>query len=276
MNDGQALSAAHVAIRAAFMVDSAVSEGHGPGFAIGKHQQVSWQLSEPLTDFMNRCFPAYGYIERSAEAFAEQKSIKAWKLKSRLGISFRGTDNLAQHLLLDERNAVLYLFHHSSFLKAQLVRLLKEGVDKEADMSACLPRFVTNDESTETLHSLQSILFHWNDRRSTAILDQLIESKGFDEDCAEAEGYFTLDDSIDQHGYVYWGERLATLHGLMKDRPPRNAFERWIKWQTSESNALLVAVLALVISIFVGILSLGLAALQTWIAWKAWKEPVAK
>jgi hypothetical protein len=48
-----------------------------------------------------------------------------------------------------------------------------------------------------------------------------------------------------------------------------------MKWQTSESNAFAVALAALLISIVVGILSLGLGSLQAWIAWKAWTEPVS-
>jgi hypothetical protein len=73
--------------------------------------------------------------------------------------------------------------------------------------------------------------------------------------------------------YLYWGERLAILHDFLNHRPPRNKFERWIKWQTSDSNAFCLALLALVVSILVGLLSLGLSAFQAWIAWKAWKEP---
>jgi len=74
--------------------------------------------------------------------------------------------------------------------------------------------------------------------------------------------------------YMYWGKRLVTLHAFLHNRPPRNRFERWIKWQTSESNAFAVALFALLISVVVGLLSLGLAGIQTWIAYKAWKEPI--
>lgn len=73
---------------------------------------------------------------------------------------------------------------------------------------------------------------------------------------------------------MFWGRRLAEIHAFVSDRPPRNKFERWVKWQTSESNAFIVALAALLISIVVGILSLGLAVLQSWIAWKAWKDPI--
>jgi hypothetical protein len=61
----------------------------------------------------------------------------------------------------------------------------------------------------------------------------------------------------------------------MWERPPRNRFERWITRQTPESNASAMALAALLISIVVGVLGLAAAGLQSWIAWKAWTEPVA-
>lgn len=82
-----------------------------------------------------------------------------------------------------------------------------------------------------------------------------------------------FDDSQERFQYLYWGDRLARLNNFVIDRPPRNKFERWVKWQTSDSNAFCIALLALVISILVGLLSLGLSGFQAWIAWKAWKEP---
>jgi hypothetical protein len=113
-----------------------------------------------------------------------------------------------------------------------------------------------------------------DDHRSSRILERLITEEGFDEDCAQAEGY-KLFTEADMTEYRYWGERLATLQGFMRERPPRNKFERWLKWQTSESSAFAVALAALLISIVVGVVSLAVAAFQSWIAWKAWREPVS-
>ena len=87
-----------------------------------------------------------------------------------------------------------------------------------------------------------------------------------------------FDDIIHDLEYRYWGERLAVLHGCTRERLPWNNFERWMRWQASESNAFAVALAALLISVVVGILGLGLAAFQSWVgwkAWKAWKDPVS-
>lgn len=136
--------------------------------------------------------------------------------------------------------------------------------------SGCLPPRLL----AETLHSIQAILFHFDDHRSSRILERLITKDGFDEHCAQAEGY-KIFDGADNLDYRYWGERLAALHNFTRERPPRNKFERWMKWQSSERNAFAVALAALLISILVGLLSLAVAGLQTWIAWEAWKQPVS-
>ncbi|KAF4471141.1 hypothetical protein FALBO_1935 [Fusarium albosuccineum] len=263
-----------VAVRTMFMLDSAVSDWHGPSFTIGRYRHVSWELADSFYQFILKCFHKSSHeSEDVMDAMANKRSLKAWKLKARLGITFRATDNIAQHLLLDADNRILYLFHHTSFLKAQLSRLQGQNIDTEHDILNCLamgilpPRLLA-----ETLHSLQSILFHWNDERSSRILRQLIQKKGFDKDCSEPEGYKILDDTLDNFEYLYWGHRLAEIYDLVMDRPPKNWFERWIKWQSSESNAFAVALAALIISIIVGCLSLGIGALQAWIAWRQWKD----
>lgn len=67
---------------------------------------------------------------------------------------------------------------------------------------------------------------------------------------------------------------MRKLEAALANPPPRNKLERWLQSQTSERNALFIALLALFISIFVGLLAVILAAVQTWIAWMAWKYPV--
>jgi hypothetical protein len=141
------------------------------------------------------------------------------------------------------------------------------------------PRLITNSGChpphllAETLHSIQEILFHFDDSRSNKILGKLIAKRGFDKECAEADGY-KLFDGTDKLDYKYWGDRLAALHRFTSERP-QTKFERWMKWQTSESKAFAVALAALLITIAVGILTLGLAGFQTYISWMAWKESVS-
>ncbi|KAH6869268.1 hypothetical protein B0T10DRAFT_418762, partial [Thelonectria olida] len=262
---------------AILMVDSAVNGYRSPGYTIGKYRHASWLPDEAFIDFVARCFPqvSSGRRDRVATVLDDKSSLKAWKLKDRLGINFRGTNNLADHLLFDPRNQILYLFHHTAYLKAHLDLWNGESVSKDVGITTTLKRGTLCPRLlAETLHSLQSILFRNDDDRSMRVLEQLIKRKGFDYTCSVHEGYKMFEDSMEDFTYVYWGERLAVLHDLVLNRPPRTGFQRWIRWQTSESNSFMVAMLALIISIFIGILSLGLSAFQTWITWQAWKHLV--
>ncbi|KAK4654963.1 hypothetical protein QC762_405890 [Podospora pseudocomata] len=263
-----------VAVQLAFMVHPNVYDSHGPAFRIGSYRPASWLSEESFTDFVSKSFPHVSStrISRVQDALAEEKSLKAWKLKERLGIKFRPTNNLAEHLVFDPDSQSLYLFHHAGYLKAHLDLWEPKKNSRDIGIGGAIadgtlsPRLLA-----ETLHSLQSILFRWGDEKSKVILNELIKKQGFDSSCAIHEGYKMFKDGTGDFVYTFWGERLASIHDLMRERPPRTKFQKWIKWQTTERNFFLVGGLALIISAVVGILSLGLSGFQAYIAWQAWK-----
>jgi hypothetical protein len=121
------------------------------------------------------------------------------------------------------------------------------------------------------LYTLQAVLFPSIDPDSAQILDELIEKRDFDPDCAEYEGYKVFRDPPVSFQFVYWGDRMAHLHQLMTRRPPRNKLERWFHRHSTEGNALFIALLALFISILVGIVSIALNCVQIWMTWYTWK-----
>jgi hypothetical protein len=111
----------------------------------------SWQSDERYTDFMDRSFPRTTTSkDDDVQRLVDRNALKAWKLQTRFGVKFRGTDTLSRHLLLDTTHAngpTLYLFHHTSFLKAQQDCLAAKGIEKEADVPTCLERFVSTLEN---------------------------------------------------------------------------------------------------------------------------------
>lgn len=130
-----------LAARVMFMFDPAMTERHGSGYTIGKYKPVSWQPTQCLHAYVLECFPrASQSSDRVKNALANARSIKAWKMKARSGIIFKGTDNLAQHLLLDSPNRVLYIFHHTSYLKAQLRLFQSSNSTTEEDPLLSLQR----------------------------------------------------------------------------------------------------------------------------------------
>ena len=114
----------NLAVQSMIMVDCSAKHHHAADFSLGGYRPVSWHADETFFDFVNRSFPSRHdrSAERLRDALRNKSSMKAWKLQKRLGISFRGTDNLAEHLLFEPRDNCLYLFHHAGFLKAHLER----------------------------------------------------------------------------------------------------------------------------------------------------------
>ncbi|KAF5672573.1 hypothetical protein FHETE_3707 [Fusarium heterosporum] len=263
-----------LAVQALIMTDSSAQDWHPAGFSLGDYRPISWLSQEPFVSFVERSYSRTAN-SRFKEDFTAKSQLKAWKLQKRLGITFRLTDNLSEHLILDVKNNTLYLFHQVAYLKAHLARYqhVPSPLDVPADDSlkcGTLPPQLL----VETLYTLQGILFPSLDKKSGDVLNALIRRDGFDPECAQYEGYKIFSEPPEHFQYVYWGKRIAQLHELVKSRPPRNKAEKWFQQKTSERNALLIALLALFISIFVGILSIILGAVQVWIAWMAWKHPV--
>lgn len=119
--------AIQISVRAMLLVDCT-----GRGYV--------WRPDERLVDFTSRCFPK----PMAPSAAVNKRPLKAWKLKKRNRLKFRGTDNLARHLLLDLDHAdgpTLFLFRYMAFVKVQLDRLDREKFQKDDDMLECLRRY---------------------------------------------------------------------------------------------------------------------------------------
>ncbi|KAH8763240.1 hypothetical protein F5883DRAFT_463376 [Diaporthe sp. PMI_573] len=272
-----ALHIINLAVRLIAMVDTEANNRHASGYNIKGYQPTSWSAQESFRNFITKQFPRTpphlsGNVRLALE---EQSTLKAWKLQKRHGIRFTLTNNLAEHLLYDTRHQCLRLFHHTTFLKAQLKKF--RNVDRPLDYKleeslakgALPPQLLI-----ETLHSL-AILFGTTDRESDRILqDILTTNTSADEDLGQFDGYIISNKLPDGFQYQYWGRRIADLHEHLMRNPPRSSFARWFERQSTEGNALFIALLALLISIIVGIVSIGLAVFQAWVAWMAWKHPI--
>ncbi|VUC35078.1 unnamed protein product [Clonostachys rosea] len=229
--------------------------------------QKTWLPEERYCDFIYRCFPT-----SPEHSWRVRTSVRACKLQKRLRVEFRPTSDLAMHLLYDsEVPPCVYLFDKVGFLKAQLSKYDAIQMPLGMSVEECLERGSPLQLLCETIYSLQQLLFPQYDYKSKEILGKLIGEKDFDPECANYQGYRRLDG--EDFRYVYWKERLRKLEEALANPPPRTRLERWLQ-SPSERNAFVLALLALFISIGVGLLSIALAAIQTWIAWMAWKYPV--
>ncbi|KAH8724910.1 hypothetical protein GQ44DRAFT_772647 [Phaeosphaeriaceae sp. PMI808] len=269
-------NALDITVQAMFMIDSVATRGHASDFRLGGLRPKCWTCSDSLVHFLESSFCKTPESPKTRTVMDNQDSLKSWKLAKKLKITFKGTNNLADHLLYDSRYNTLYLFHHVAWLNAHLGGLANE-IPFESDMEAAVTRGTLPPRLLfETLHSLQSILFPSFDPKAHKIMRNLVNRIGFDPECNQYSGYKhkSTPNAEEDVQYQYWGERLVILHDLLAKRPPTTKWEKWLRWQSSEANALGIAILALFISIIVGLISILLSAVQIWITYKAWKEPV--
>ncbi|KAG4273760.1 hypothetical protein FPRO04_01401 [Fusarium proliferatum] len=261
------------AVQAMVMIDSAAQEWHPANFVLGGYRPISWLSQESFVSFIERSIPRAPdqSCNRFEDIIGHKSKFKAWKLKKRLGIRFLPTNDLSCHLLFNDKDNTLYLFHQVAYLKAHLEQFQSQASPLDITALESLGRGTLPPQLLfETLHSLQDILFPLTDHRSEKILRNLISRNGFDPECCEYDGYNVFHKGV---RYMYWGERIARLYELAKRRPPKNKLERWFDRRSTDGNAFSIALLAVGISILVEIVTILMSGFQSWIAWMAWKYP---
>ena len=94
-----------------------------------------WRSGVPFSQFISDIFPIVDFPDLNEDdkglSYDMRTTLMAKKLKKLIGIEFRPTDDLSNHLKLDRRKNVVEIFHHTAFLKEQL-RLTK---DKPGNMA---------------------------------------------------------------------------------------------------------------------------------------------
>jgi len=134
-----------LAVQGMLMVNPFAKDWHASGFALGGYKPPYWLQSDSLVDFVGKLFPRAieAYRESASLALEEKTILRAWKLVKRLGIRFRGTQNISEHLLYDQKHNILYIFHHASYLKAHLEIYRHDPTPLDRGVKDCLPMYVS-------------------------------------------------------------------------------------------------------------------------------------
>lgn len=86
--------------------------------------RVHWKDDTAFSKYIQDLFPVQNHPVLSygdSDLLLEMKSeLRASQLKKHLGISFRPTHDIRNHLYFDRKTNVLEIFHHVAFLKEQL------------------------------------------------------------------------------------------------------------------------------------------------------------
>ena len=124
----------------------------------------------------------------------------------------------------------------------------------------------------ETLNTIHKVLFP-PDRDSQVLLASLVSRASFDEDCLRYESAkYRKED--EESSYHYFGSRLADLYDELQNPTPRSWFQTWLERKSGARYVMMATLIGVGIAIVIGLLGLGVATFQAWVAWQQWKHPV--
>lgn len=257
---------------------------------------VEWRNGDSLAQFFESAFPIRDHptLNEKDEGGVDIKSqLKAVQLQSIAGLKFRGTDNLRDHLRMNQETGIVDLYHHTSVLKEHLNMRGPDGnlpattgntqrsvswqnyishLDKRLPsniFSSIIPRQL----ALETLDSLQKILFPM-DEDSQRLLRSLVSKQNLDPDCLRFET--TIDRADDEHDmkYQHWGSRLMDLYDEIENPKPRGLFQRWMERKSGDRHVMMATLAGVMIAVVLGLLGLAVSIFQAWVGYQQWKHPV--
>ncbi|KAK6535556.1 hypothetical protein TWF694_002010 [Orbilia ellipsospora] len=242
----------------------------------GDLESATWLDDIAFDAFVESRFPTTdhpGFGEDSSSSFWEFKSkITGTKLVKRGGLIFEPTEDLSNHLKLNRATGVVEMFHHTAFLKESL-RITKGSGGpmsiKESLGLGAIPRQL----ALEVLDSMQKIIFPLSDPSAVALLQNLVSNKGFDRDCLRFESSVIREPHETNTQYIYFGARLADICDELENPTPRGFISRWAK-REGAGHANIAAIVAVVLALLFGLITLGLGGFQAWVSWQQWKHPI--
>ncbi|KAI0162630.1 hypothetical protein BJ166DRAFT_524140 [Pestalotiopsis sp. NC0098] len=252
----------NLAMRVLTMVYCCV-EGQNVGNLEAGLDASMWNSITSATDFISSTFPAMEHPSLEDESSTHIKAqLSAINLRKVVGLSFIGTNDLRNHLKLDQKRGIVEIFHHTGFLKECLLASKKGN-------STVIPRQLV----LETLDSFQKILFPL-DSKSQALLRSLVSKKAFDPDCLRfGSSAYRLEDE-NEVVYRYWGSRLMDLYDEIENPTPRGYVDIWLEKRSKARHVMLATMVGVIIAVVLGILGLAVGIFQSWVSYQAWKHPV--
>ncbi|XXH00750.1 hypothetical protein Hte_007100 [Hypoxylon texense] len=249
------------------MIDASSTESFSDDYRF-RHSDsfpVHWEDGKSFIDFIQSTFPSTTY--RATGPF---NRLKAWKLKQRCGISIVPTDDLVRHLLYDSGSRTLTVFHHVTWLKAQLNHA---SAISDAQALDYLTRGVLPPQLLrETLYSIYRILFPL-DKKSAKYARRLVDEWGgsFDPNLLVDPGVMHM--ASDAFEFKFRGKRIGHLENVVAHPPPKNVVVSWIGRHSSDRNVLTVAIVGVLFAALFGLLGLIVGIGQLIVSYLAWKYP---
>ncbi|KAK4196873.1 hypothetical protein QBC40DRAFT_182508 [Triangularia verruculosa] len=256
------------------------------------HEFIASRRSANIGKILRNIFPIRVHpslSEDPRQAQAIQKGLEAYILVNRGGLRLEKTDDLRQHLRLDEESRAVKVFPWSSVLKETLLSslpnpqgwseedynewlALNEYPEEEHHRAPAIPRLL----ALETLHTLH-LLFPPSSKKSQSVLRNLISKSGFDPDLLRLKtsglSAFELgpDERQEALKFGVWGSRLMDLYDEIENPKPRSGLDIWLERRSKSRHVMMATIAGVAAAVVLGVLGLAVGILQTWIAWQQWK-----
>jgi hypothetical protein len=120
----------NLAVRIMTMVNCSI-ESQPSGLLEFASQPVPWRSDRSLTEFLTSTFPTRDHPSLNETEGSRSPDIKsvltAERLQNIAGLRFKATDDLKNHLKLNQNNGIVEIYHHTSVLKEHLIATKESG-----------------------------------------------------------------------------------------------------------------------------------------------------
>lgn len=269
-------SAIDLAVKVMTMI-SCLAPSHSPSLLEHGGYQAPWRDDVSLNSFIENLLPMTdhpGLNDTETKMYMDIKpALMARKLKKRMGMKVRPTNDLRSHLKIDRRTNTLEVFYHVAFLKEHL-RLTKDcprNLTVEDSLSlGALPRQLV----LECLDTIQKILFPLSDAKSRSLLQSLTTRSLFDPDCLRFESASIRNPDEKDIKYYYFGARLTILYDELEHPRPRGWLQICVERRSGARYTMMATLAGVLLALVLGMAGLAVSAYQAWVGYQQWQHPV--
>ncbi|KAK0673185.1 hypothetical protein QBC41DRAFT_215684 [Cercophora samala] len=249
------------------------------------HSRVHGSERESDTLNIDDIFPVRTHPslqENDRQAHIIKKGLQAHNLIHKAGLKLEKTDDLREHLRLDEAAGTVKIFPWTSFLKENLTSSLPRDSScddetpniphRQPQRQPPLPRPI----ALETLHTLH-LLFPPSSPKSQSLLRNLVSKLAFDPDILRFKtsglSAFELGPEEREKALKFgvWGSRLMDLYDEIENPKPRSGLDVWLERRSKSRHVMMATIAGVAAAVVLGVLGLGVGVFQAWISWQQWK-----
>jgi hypothetical protein len=226
--------------------------------SLGSIHCVAWRDNMSSKDFINE---AFSRLTDSSDLRGILVDLKAKNLIKHAKLRLHCTNDIRRHLVLNRKERIVWVFHHSTVLRESLLATGNNTV------APSLPRQVI----LEVLDTLHFVLFPL-ELSSHKLLASLVKN-GWDSGLLPEKSTSYRNANDPEISYTYFGDRLEELHKELQSPTPHGWLQRRLR-RKSETYMLMATMYGVLIAVTIGFLSLVTAVFQAWVAWQQWQHPI--